>query len=382
MTVINGYTELLLAELGAANPLRDTLERILRAGESAAELTGQLLAYGRKQVLQPVVLDLNATLTALRPLLARLAGENVEVQLILQPDVAAVHADPLQLEQVIMNLVLNARDAMPFGGELRIRTAFAERKTSPVRSHAESAPQRYILLTVTDSGLGMDEETQRRVFEPFFTTKELGKGTGLGMSIVQAIIAQSGGFIEVRSQSGDGTTFRICLPEAEDAVATKAAMPETVQANNNRGNVMVVEDKPEVRDYVAKVLTNYGYRVIKADNVVEALLFFERERERIDLVLADVVMPGVSGPEMGARLKLLRPETKLLYMSGYSHRADRSLFSQDQNPKEFFATRLPSSDGALREAKLLGDQTANNYDLRPSTESARVGGDYESFPFE
>jgi signal transduction histidine kinase len=258
LTVINGYTELLLAESGAANPLRDTLERILRAGESAAELTGQLLAYGRKQVMQPVVLDLNATLAALRPLMARLAGENVEVKLILHPDVARVHTDPLQLEQ---------------GGELLIGTACAERKTSLVRSQTESAAPRYILLTVTDSGLGMDEETQRRVFEPFFTTKELGKGTGLGMSIVQAIVAQSGGFIEVRSQPGDGTAFTICLPEAADAVAIEATRPETIQVNNNKGNVMVVEDKPEVRDYAARVLTNYGYRVIKADDAVKALLF-------------------------------------------------------------------------------------------------------------
>jgi two-component system cell cycle sensor histidine kinase/response regulator CckA len=308
LTVINGYAELLLAELGATDPRRETLERILRAGESAAELTGQLLAYGRKQVLQPIAVDLNRSLTALHPLLARLAGENVDVRLELTPQVAAVHADPLRLEQVIMNLVLNARDAMPFGGTLRIGTARVE----------QCPTQRCIMLTVADSGLGMDEETRQRVFEPFFTTKEMGKGTGLGMSIVQGIVAQSGGSIEVHSQPGHGTAFMICLPEAEDAVAPEAAGPEPVHAAEDNGNVMVVEDKPEVRDYAARVLMNCGYRVIKAATAVEALQVCERERERIDLVLADVVMPGLSGPEMGVRLKDLRPGIKVLYMSGYT----------------------------------------------------------------
>jgi two-component system cell cycle sensor histidine kinase/response regulator CckA len=308
LTVINGYAELLLAELVATDPRRETLERILRAGESAAELTGQLLAYGRKQVLQPIALDLNRTLTALHPLLARLAGENVDVRLELTPEGAAVEADPLRLEQVIMNLVLNARDAMPFGGTLRIGTACVER----------SPTQRCIRLTVADSGFGMDEETRQRVFEPFFTTKELGKGTGLGMSIVQGIVAQSGGSIEVLSQPGNGTAFMICLPEAVGVVAPEAARPEPVRSAGDNGNVMVVEDKPEVRDYAARVLMNYGYRVVKADNAPHALQLCEREGERIDLVLADVVMPGLSGPEMVARLNCLRPGIKVLYMSGYT----------------------------------------------------------------
>jgi two-component system cell cycle sensor histidine kinase/response regulator CckA len=317
LTVINGYAALMLGELGAADPLRDTLERILTAGESAAELTGQLLAYGRKQVLRPIGLDLNRTLTMLHPLLARIAGENVKVQLELKPEVAAVHADPLQLENVIMNLVLNARDAMPFGGELLIGTAGVEQKRS-FQPQEESPSRRHIVLTVRDSGLGMDEETQRRIFEPFFTTKELGKGTGLGLSIVQGIIAQSGGSIEVRSRPGNGTTFTICLPEAPDVVVTAIATLQSAHAPNNNGNVMVVEDEPQVRDYAATVLTNCGYKVIKADNAADALQFCERERDRIDLILADVVMPGLSGPEMSWRLKRLRPGIKVLYMSGYT----------------------------------------------------------------
>jgi two-component system, cell cycle sensor histidine kinase and response regulator CckA len=322
LTIINGYTELLLGESGATDRLRETLERILRAGESAAELTRQLLAYGRKQVLRPIGLDLNRTLAALHPLLSRLAGENVNVQLGLKPEVAAVHADPLQLENVIINLVMNARDAMPFGGELLIGTACVERTMSSFPLQEEVPPGRHIMLTVTDSGVGMDEETQRQVFEPFFTTKEFGKGTGLGLSIVQGIIAQSGGSIEVRSQPGKGTTFTIYLPETPaetpDPGERGPAMLQTSHARNGKGNVLVVEDESEVRDYAATVLMNCGYKVIKADNAVEAFEVSERERDQIDLVLADVVMPGVSGTEMSSRLKSLRPGIKVLYMSGYT----------------------------------------------------------------
>jgi two-component system, cell cycle sensor histidine kinase and response regulator CckA len=343
LTVINGYSELLLSELGAADPHRNTLELIRRAGESAAVLTGQLLAYGRMQVLQPIVLDLNRTLTALLPLLARLAGENIEVQLELHPEVAVVHADPVQMEQVIMNLVLNARDALPFGGKLRIGTACVDQK-SDISSRQDSCTGRAIMLWVTDNGLGMDQETQQRIFEPFFSTKELGKGTGLGMSIVQGIIAQSGGSIEVHSQPGNGTTFRIYLPEAPGVVASEATMPETRDGGGDKGNVMLVEDHAEVRDFAATVLTNCGYRVFKADNAVEALLFFEQEHERIDLVLTDVVMPGMSGPEMGARLKCLQPEIKVLYMSGYT--ADKIADHGVLDPETHFIPK-PFTPGQL-----------------------------------
>ena len=330
LTVINGYADLLLSELAAADPHRSTLESIRRAGESAAKLTSQLLAYGRRQVLRPIVLDLNRTLAALRPLLARLAGENIEVRLELQLGAAMVNADPVQMEQVIMNLVLNARDAMPLGGELRIGTACVE--------------GRYIVLSVSDSGLGMDQETQQRVFEPFFTTKELGKGTGLGMSIVQGVIAQSGGSIEVYSQPGNGTTFRIYLPKALDAEPSEVARLETVHASRSQLNVMVVEDQAEVRDFAATVLMNCGYRIFKADNAVEALRFFEQEQERIDLVLSDVVMPGISGPEMGAQLKSLRPEIKVLYMSGYT--ADKIAHHGVLDPDTHFIPK-PFTPGQL-----------------------------------
>ena len=205
-----------------------------------------------------------------------------------------------------MNLVLNARDAMPFGGELLIGTACVEQKLSSFQPE-ESHSRRHVMLTVTDSGLGMDEETQRRVFEPFFTTKELGKGTGLGLSIVQGIIAQSGGSIEVRSRPGNGTTFTIYLPEAPDAAATTAATLQTAQARNDQGMVMVVEDEPGVRDYAAMVLINCGYKVIKADNAVEALRLSEHEHDHIDLVLADELMPKRGGLDF---LKALRTDAR------------------------------------------------------------------------
>jgi two-component system, cell cycle sensor histidine kinase and response regulator CckA len=344
LTVINGYSELLLSELSVADPHRNTLELIRRAGESAAVLTGQLLAYGRVQVLQPMVLDLNRTLTTLLPLLARLTGENIQVQLELHPEAAAVHADPVQMEQVIMNLVLNARDAMPFGGALRIGTACVEQKTSDIPSRHDSCTNRAIMLWVIDNGMGMDQEAQQRIFEPFFTTKEFGKGTGLGMSIVQGIIAQSGGSIEVHSQPGNGTTFRICLPQALGIVAPGATMPETRHGSGDKGNVMVVEDHAEVGAFAATVLTNYGYRVFKADNAVEALLFFQQEHERIDLVLTDVIMPGMSGPEMGARLKCLHPEIEVLYMSGYT--ADKIADHGVLDPETHFIPK-PFTPGQL-----------------------------------
>ncbi len=337
LTVINGYSELLLSELSATDPHRDTLEVIRRAGESAAVLTGQLLAYGRVQVLQPIVLDLNRTVTALLPLLARLAGENVEVQLELLPEGALVHADPVQMEQVIMNLVLNARDALPFGGVLRIGTACVEQKMSDTSSRQNPGNGCAIMLWVTDNGLGMDQETQQRIFEPFFTTKESGKGTGLGMSIVQGIIAQSGGSIEVHSQPGNGTTFRIYLPQVVGTVAPQATMTETRHGRGDKENVMVVEDHAEVRDFAATVLENCGYRVFKADNAAEALRFFEDGHERIDLVLTDVVMPGTSGPEMGAQLKCLHPEIKVLYMSGYT--ADKIALHGVLDPETHFIAK-------------------------------------------
>jgi two-component system, cell cycle sensor histidine kinase and response regulator CckA len=317
LTVINGYSQLALDELGAGDPLRATLAEIQKAGERAAGLTRQLLAFSRKQVLQPRMLDLNRVVEEMRPMLERLVGEAVEVRVELNAESGTVHADPHQLEQVIMNLSVNARDAMPDGGRLLIETSGVERDESYVRSHPEDRAGRYVMLAVSDSGTGMDEETRRRIFEPFFTTKGAGKGTGLGLSMVQGIVAQSGGYINVYSEPGHGTTLKIYLPALAEAAADPGK-PADVPALGGKETVLVVEDQVEVRNYAVAVLKAYGYCVVQAENAGEALLLCERERGRIHLVLTDVVMPNLGGGELAARLRKMRPGIKVLFMSGYT----------------------------------------------------------------
>jgi len=250
-------------------------------------------------------------------MLERLVGEEVEVRVALQAEAGTVRADPHQLEQVVMNLVLNARDAMPHGGKLLIETAGVEWDESYLQSHPEARVGRYVMLAVSDNGVGMDEETRRHIFEPFFTTKGVGEGTGLGLSMVEGIVAQSGGYIEGYSEPGLGTTFKIYLPALAEAAAD-AGMPEAVPALGGKETVLVVEDQAEVRDYAVAVLQAYGYQVMKAENAGEALLLCEREPERIDLVLTDVVMPNVSGRELADRLGKLHPGIKVLFMPGYA----------------------------------------------------------------
>ncbi len=317
LTVINGYSQLLLAKLRAGDPLRAKLEEIHKAGERAAGLTRQLLAFSRRQVLQPHRLDLNRVVEEMRPMLERLVRESVEVRVELNAESATVYADPHQLEQVIMNLVVNARDAMPGGGRLLIETAVVELDEDSARSHLETRAGRYVMLAVSDSGGGMDEETRGRVFEPFFTTKGVGEGTGLGLSMVHGIVAQSGGYIDVASEPGVGTTFKIYLPALADA-AVDAETPAAVPVLGGKETVLVVEDQAQVRDYTVEVLKAYGYRVTRAGNASEALLLCEREGLHIHLLLTDVVMPNASGMELAARLERSRPGIKVLFMSGYS----------------------------------------------------------------
>ena len=317
LTVINSYSDLLLKQLGATDPSRNTIETILKAGESAAELTRQLLAYGKKQLLRPQVIDLNRTVTALRPMLTRLAGEDVQLRVRLEAGVAPVRADPIQFEQVLINLVLNARDALPRGGELLIESACVE-LDELCRSHPGEQAGPYVMLTVRDTGLGMDEETRLRIFEPFFTTKEIGRGTGLGLSIVHGIVTQSGSSITVHSEPGQGTKFEIRLPWITQEAVPETTFQELAHAQEGKGTILVVEDRADVRDYIASALAAYGYRVVKAGSAAEALLAWEREHDRIDLVLTDVVMPAISGPELAMRLRTSRPGIKVVYMSGYA----------------------------------------------------------------
>jgi PAS domain S-box-containing protein len=315
LTVINGQSELTLEELAADDPVREQIEEIHSAGKRAAALTRQLIAFSRKQILQPRVLDLNRVVGGMRTMLDRLVGETVEVRVEVSERSATVCADPHQLEQVIMNLAVNAREAMPNGGRLLIETSAAERKESSAGWNREAPARPYVMLAVSDSGVGMDEATRQRIFEPFFTTK--GHGTGMGLSMVEGIVVQSGGRIEVVSEPGRGTTFLIYLPAlAEEASQAEEATPALALAGN--ANVLVVEDQAEVRNYATAVLKKYGYRVIEAANGDEALTIFEREGPRIQMVLTDMVMPGKSGRELVAELRKIRPRIKALFMTGYT----------------------------------------------------------------
>ena len=263
LTVINGYSRLLLGSLKAGDPLRDGLEEIHKAGERAAGLTQQLLAFSRKQVLQPRVLDLNRVVEEMRPMLARLMGEDVEVCVQLHAEAATIRADPHQLEQVLMNLAVNSRDAMPHGGKFSIETGFVEWGESQVQSRPGAQAGPYVMLAVSDTGVGMNEETRGHIFEPFFTTKEVGKGTGLGLSTIHGIVEQSGGYVEVASELGRGTTFKIYLPRVADAQAD-SGKPEAVPAMGGKETVLVVEDQAEVRRYAAAALRAYGYQVMRS----------------------------------------------------------------------------------------------------------------------
>jgi PAS domain S-box-containing protein len=321
LTVINGYSHLALAELTVSDPLWSSVDEIRKAGERAVGLTRQLLAFSRKQMLQPRLLDLNRVVQNLRPMLERLMGEDVEVRVALEAMNGTVRADPHHLEQVIMNLAVNARDAMPLGGRLLIETAGVELDAGYARLHPEANAGRYVMLSVSDSGLGMDDETRRRIFEPFFTTKPAGHGTGLGLSMVQGIVVQSGGHISVYSEPDRGTTFKIYLPAVADQAADAGLLPAGDAVLGGSETILVVEDLAEVRTFAAAALEAYGYRVIQAENAAEALLTCEREPGCIHLVLTDVVMPNLGGPELASRLRTLRPGIKVLLMSGYTDNA-------------------------------------------------------------
>jgi len=317
LTVINGYSRLLLEDGGLGATAQSTLNEILKAGERAAGLTAQLLAYSRRQVLQPRRLDLNNVVREMRSMLQRLMGEDVELLIALRSAEGAVHADPHQLEQVVMNLAVNARDAMPNGGRLLIETSSVELDEKYVRTHPGVQVGRYVTLAVSDTGTGMDEETRRRIFEPFFTTKIQGKGTGLGLSMVQGIVAQSNGHVEVKSELGAGTTFIVYLPVLAEVVL-EAVRPDAAPVQGGDEIILVVEDEPGVLSYIIATLSAQGYAVLTAPNVTEALGVFDQQGGRIKLLLADVVMPHGSGRELADELQRRQPGVKVLFMSGYT----------------------------------------------------------------
>jgi PAS domain S-box-containing protein len=315
--VIIGYSELLIEQLGAGGHVRH-VEEIRNAGMRAASLTRQLLAFSRQQVLEPKVLDLNASVAEMEKLLRRVIGEDIELITISGPELGRVKADPGQIEQVVINLAVNSRDAMPHGGKLVIETANAELDEAYARRHPPLVPGRFVMLGVSDTGTGMEAETQAHIFEPFFTTKEVGKGTGLGLATVYGIVKQSGGYIWVYSELGKGTTFKIYLPRVEESVDAAGASKALEGPLRGSETVLVVEDAEPLRRLARELLESSGYAVLEAANGAEAIQVAEQHQGPIHLLLTDVVMPVMSGPELAKHLVAADPSTKVIYMTGYT----------------------------------------------------------------
>ncbi len=321
LTAILGYSQILLAEMPPEDTRREDVQEIERSAERAATLTRQLLAFSRRQVLQPQLLDLNDLTANLDKFLRRLIGEDIDLKLGLNSDLWLVSADAGQIEQVVMNLAVNARDAMPKGGRLTIETANILLDENYADEHIAVQPGPYVMLAVSDSGIGMSEEVRAQIFEPFFTTKGPGKGTGLGLSTVYGIIKQSGGNIWVYSEIGRGTTFKIYLPRAsEGSQPGRLPQPEVMVLEGNE-TILLAEDEPAVRSVAAKVLNGLGYKVLTAETGKHAIEVAAACTEEIHLLLTDVVMPELSGSELARQLTVLRPSLKVLFMSGYTDEA-------------------------------------------------------------
>lgn len=317
LSVILSYGEMLLTEMKPDEPMRGDVEEIRKAGLRAAELTRQLLTFSRQQVIEPKVLDLNEVLTSMDKMLQRILGADVDLVSLPTLSLGRVRVDPGNIQQVIMNLVVNARDAMPTGGKLTMETGNVVLDAGYARAHLGVTPGPHVMLAVTDTGTGIDTATLTRIFEPFFTTKEIGKGTGLGLSMVFGIVQQSGGSVWVYSELGKGTTFKIYLPRVDAALD---AVRSTATPANLRGSetILLVEDDDQVRVVAAGILRMNGYDVIEGRNAGEALLHSESHPGTIHLLLSDVVMPQMSGPELAKRLAQTRPDMKVLCMSGYT----------------------------------------------------------------
>ena len=317
LTAIFGYADLLTEELPEGHQARGDLDEIRKAAQRASTLTRQLLAFSRQQVLQPMVLSLNDLVADVQNMLVRLVGEDVEVRLSLSPDAGNVRADAGQLQQVLLNLVVNARDAMPTGGKLLLETANADLTEQYAELHQPVIPGRYVMLAVSDTGSGMDAETKARIFEPFFTTKEQGRGTGLGLSTVYGIVKQSGGYVWVYSEPGRGTTFKLYFPRV-DAPAEIPAPPRETATLTGTETILVAEDDDMLRPLAKGLLQKLGYTVLEAENAERALDLARARTGPIHLLVADVVMPGASGRELARRLAHTRPDTRVLYVSGYT----------------------------------------------------------------
>ncbi|MGH9445755.1 MAG: ATP-binding protein, partial [Terriglobia bacterium] len=323
LTVITGYSDLVLASLAAGEPRRQMVEEIKNAGDRASSLTRQLLAFSRRQVLAPQPLDLNAVVRNLEKLLRRLIGEDIAVSNALDPSLWTVKADPGQIEQVLVNLAVNARDAMPDGGVLTINTSNVTVDLDQARRYnPPMTPGHYVRLNVSDTGCGIDQKTQALIFEPFFSTKPEGQGTGLGLATVYGIVKQSGGYIWVESEAARGASFTIYLPRTDETASPETApMPEALPARGAGETILVAEDELAVRELVQSVLTAAGYRVLEASCGDEAIRIALSHQGRIHLLLTDVVMPQMSGPELAKAMETVNPNATVVYMSGYAERS-------------------------------------------------------------
>jgi two-component system cell cycle sensor histidine kinase/response regulator CckA len=318
LTIILGYSEMTIDSLPHDDQNRGRVEAIHNAGERAALLTQQLLAFSRKQVVKPQVVDLNAVVAGTEMMLGRLIGEDVTLTTVPMPNLDCVKVDPGQIGQVLMNLVVNARDAMPRGGRITIETANVDLEASYAQSHAGVKPGRYVLLAVSDDGCGMTEEVQRHIFEPFFTTKDIGMGTGLGLATVFGIVKQSGGHVWAYSEVGVGTTFKIYLPSVWEVISPVHAQAESTPVQPGSETILLVEDETAVREITGLTLKAKGYTLLEAANGEEAILLCENHSGPIHLLVSDVVMPGIGGRLLAERLTKLHPEMRVLFVSGYT----------------------------------------------------------------
>jgi len=318
LTVISGYSDILISRLKPDDPMRESLAQIHKAGERAGMLTRQLLAFSRQQVLAPMVLDINSVVADTERMLRRLIGEDIMLTAVLEPALGPVKADPGQLEQVLMNLAVNARDAMPQGGMLTIETRSLTLAEDYADMHPHVQPGDYVMLAVSDTGAGMDETTKARIFEPFFTTKEQGKGTGLGLAVVHGIVKQSGGHIEVYSELGKGTSFKVYLPLVKEPLPTRKSSPSLLTMPQGKETVLLVEDEDAVRELARHALQSCGYSVLEASDGLQAVQAARDHKGPIDLLVSDVVMPHLGGRQLAERLAAVRPGMKVLFLSGYT----------------------------------------------------------------
>jgi PAS domain S-box-containing protein len=355
LMVINGYSDFVLKKLAAEDPLYLPIQEINKAGERAASLTKQLLAFSRKQIIEPKPLDLNAIVNDAERMFQRLIGEDIELAISLDPLLGQIMADPAQIQQVLMNLIINARDAMVDGGKLEISTKNIDIDERGAGAHPDGGPGRYVLMTVTDTGIGMSEETIQRIFDPFFTTKRQDTGTGLGLAMVYGAVRQSGGWIEVSSQPGHGASFRIYLPRIDGRPVQDSVRSTLTRTLYGGETVLIVEDQEDVRRLIRTILESYGYRVLVAENGIEALRLTEEHPAEIHLLLTDIILPGMNGKTLSEQMRVLLPKLKVIFISGYPEDviSRRGVLEQDVAylPKPFSPERL-----AVKVREVLGGQ--------------------------